>query len=120
MKRLLICLIFQLTLFSTLEAISRDEGAIAIWYWQQLCGFPFMMHGLKRMCGRRPRRLWAHDRGLNRPEFFDQNLLGYFNTREFKARMRMDVSSFEYLCSTLSPLLYRQDTTHEGCHPCSS
>jgi hypothetical protein len=35
----------------------------------------------------------------------DQNLLGSFNMRKFKGRMRMDVSSFEYLCSTPAPLL---------------
>ena len=58
----------------------------------------------------RPRRLWAHDRGMGQPGFFDRNLLGSFNEREFKARMRMDVSTFEYLCSTLAPSLLKQDT----------
>ena len=47
---------------------------------------------------------------LHRPGFFDQILLGSFNEREFKGRMRMDVSTFEYLCSTLAPDLQRQDT----------
>ena len=59
---------------------------------------------------RRPRRLWAHERGLFLPEFFDQNLLGFFNAREFKQRMRMDVSTFEYLCTTLALDLRRKDT----------
>ena len=58
----------------------------------------------------RPRRLWAHERGLHRPRFFDQNLLGSFNVRKFKGRMRMDVSTFEYLCSILALYMLRQDT----------
>ena len=68
------------------------------------------MRGSRRGRTSRPRRLWAHDRGLHRPGFFDQNLLGSFNAREFKGRMRMDVSTFEYLCSTLAPSLTREDT----------
>ena len=54
--------------------------------------------------------MWAHDRGLHQPGSFDQNLLGSFNAREFKGCMRMDVSTFEFLCSTLAPILQRQDT----------
>ena len=38
-------------------------------------------------------------------------MLGSFNAREFKGRMRMDVSTFEYLCSILAPDLLRQDTS---------
>ena len=34
---------------------------------------------------------------------FDQNLLGSFNVREFKGRMRMDVSVFEFLSPRLQP-----------------
>jgi hypothetical protein len=117
MQRLVFQLVFQVSLYCTLDTISRDEGVIAIWEWQALCGLMVMMHAHKRMSARRPRRLWAHDRGLNRPGFFDQNLLGSFNTREFKARMRIDVSSFEYLCSTLAPLLTRQDTNMRGAIP---
>ena len=37
-------------------------------------------------------------------------MLGSFNAREFKGRMRIDVLTFEYLCSTLAPDLQRQDT----------
>ena len=47
---------------------------------------------------------------MGQPGFFYQNLLGSFNAREFKSRMRMDVSTFEYLCSTLAPSLLKQDT----------
>lgn len=110
MQRLLVCLAFQITLFITLETISSNEAAIAVWHWQQLCCMTMAFQGFVRLRGRRPRRLWAHERGLHEPGFFDQNLLGSFNAREFKGRMRMDVSTFEYLCSTLAPLLQRQDT----------
>jgi hypothetical protein len=116
-QRLVLCVVFHVFLFCTLDTISRDEGAIVVWEWQALCGLMLMMQAQKRMCARRPRRLWAHDRGLNRPGFFDQNLLGFSNTREFKARMRIDVSSFEYLCSTLVPMLTRQDTNMRGAIP---
>jgi len=58
----------------------------------------------------RLRRLWAHDRGLYRPGFFDQIFLGSFNAQEFKGRMRMDVSTFEYLCSTFASAKQRQNT----------
>ena len=56
-----------------------------------------------------PTKCVGHDRGLHRPGIFDQNLLGLFNAREFKGRMRIDVSIFEYLCSTLPPFLTRQN-----------
>ena len=88
----------------------KDEGAIVMWHWQQLCCMTLALQGFMRLHGRWPRRLWAHERGMHQPGFFDQNLLGSFNAREFKGRMRMDVSIFEYLCSILAPLLQRQDT----------
>ena len=66
--------------------------------------------GLRRVRARRPRRLWAHERRMGDPAFFDQNLLGLFNAKELKARMRMDVSTFEYLCSTLTSSLQIQNT----------
>ena len=109
-KKLALLLIFQFSLFSSLESIDRDETAIFLWHWQQLCGMILALHGVKLCNGRGRRRLWAHDRGLFKPGFFDQNLLGSFNQREFKGRMRMDVSTFEYLCSTLAPELRRRDT----------
>ena len=109
--KLVILLLFQLSLFTTLETISRDNEMILLWHWQQLGCLTLALHGLKLRSGRHERRLWAHDRGLHKPGFFDQNLLGSFNAREFKGRMRMDVSTFEYLCGTLAPDLKRQDTS---------
>ncbi len=81
-----------------------------MWQWQQLGFMTLALHGCKLYRGRRPRRLWAHERGLHRPRFFNQTLLGSFNVREFKGRMRMNISTFEYLCSTLAPDLRTQDT----------
>ena len=107
---LVIYLIFQMSVLSTLECMARAETNIFLGHWQQLCYMAFALHGFKRRSGRVRRRLWAHDRGLFKPGFFDQNLLGSFNSREFKGRMRMDVSSFEYLCSILAPDLQRRDT----------
>ena len=75
------------------------------------------MYKAKTLRGRRPRRLWAHDRGLRQPGFFDQNLLGSFNAREFKGRMRMDVSTFEFLCSSLATVLRRTDTNMRSAIP---
>ena len=72
-----------------------------------MCEMMVAVLGLRRMRARRPRRLWAYDRGVGEPGFFDQNLLGSFNAREFKARMRMEVFTFEYLCSTLAPSLLK-------------
>ena len=69
------------------------------------------LHDFKLRSGRHQRRLWAHNQGLHKPGFFDQNLLGSFNSREFKGRMRIDVSTFEYLCNTLASDLQRQDTS---------
>jgi hypothetical protein len=37
----------------------------------------------------------------------DQRLLGSYNEREFKARMRMSRVTFTYICSTLAPLLQK-------------
>ena len=109
-KKLTLLLIFQLSLLSTLECMARDDIAIFLCHWQQLCAMVVALHGFKLCSGRRGRRLWAHDRGLFKPGFFDQNLLGSFNSREFKGRMRMDVSTFEYLCSTLAPDMQKRDT----------
>ena len=103
MHMLLILLIFQLSLLSTLECLSRERASIYVWHWQQLWYMTLALHAVERLSGRKPRRLWAHQRGLFQPGFFDQNLLGSFNAREFKQRMRMDVLTFEYLCTTLAP-----------------
>ena len=109
-KKLAILLMFQLSMFSTLECIARDETAVFMWHWQQFYCMTLALHKCKLCSGRGPRRLWAHDRGLHKPGFFDQNLLGSFNSREFKGRMRMDVSTLKYLCSILAPDLQRRDT----------
>jgi hypothetical protein len=74
-----------------------------------MCCLLIAVQGFMLTRVRRPRRLWAHERGLGQPRFFDQNLLGSFNAGEFKGRMRMDVSKFEFLCSILAPSLQRQD-----------
>src|ERR1700738_3161390 len=108
-KRLITLLIFQLSLFATLECICREKEAILLWHTHQI-GLVLALHGIRTWSGRAQRRLWAHDRGLHKPGFFDQNLLGSFNARKFKGRMRMDVSTFEYLCYTLTPDLQRRDT----------
>ena len=109
-KRLVISFVFQCALFVTLEVASTNYGPLQEWRRQQLCFVSLTLHGYRRLLASRPRRLWAHERGLHRPGFFDQNLLGSFNAREFKGRMRMDVSTFEYLCNTLAPYMLRQDT----------
>jgi hypothetical protein len=110
-KKLVIFFIFQLSLFKTLECISREEERIFLWHWQQMKCVTLALQAFLLGRGRHPRRLWAHDRGLHKPGFFDQNLLGSFSAREFKARMRMDVSTFEYLCTSLAPDLQRRDTS---------
>ena len=110
LKKLFIFFLFQLSLYITVDCMARDAEAIMLWYLQKMWYITFAMHGFRVMNGRGQRRLWAHERGLFLPGFFDQNLLGSFNAREFKGRMRMDLSTFENLCSTLAPDLQRQDT----------
>ena len=110
MRRLVISLVIQLAMWSAVDCICGAEWIIVACHWQQMCTLTIALQESIRMQGRRPRRLWAHERGLNRPGFFDQNLLGSFNAREFKSRMRMDVATFEFLCSTLSPMMVRHDT----------
>ena len=82
-----------------------DEFAIFLGHWQHLCCMTLALHRFKRCSGSGRRR------GLFKPRFFDQNLLGSFNSRESKGRMRMDVSTFEYLCCVLAPDLQRCDTS---------
>lgn len=82
-----------------------------MWYWQQIQCLTLALHAFKLRNGRHSRRLWAHDWGLFRPGFFDQNLLGSFNAREFKCRMRMDVSTFENLYTTFAPDLQKKNTS---------
>ena len=108
--KLTLFLIFQLSLLASLECISRENEQVVLWHLQQLGCLTLALHGFKLLSGRQQQRLWAHDRGLHRPRFFDQILLGSFNEREFKGRMRMDISTFEYLCCTLAPDLQTQDT----------
>ena len=98
-QRLLFFIIFQLTLFSALETMTTD----VVWRSQQLCSMALALQGLVRLRRRNQRRLWAHERGLHQPGFFDQNLLGSFNAREFKGRMRMDISTLS-ICAILSHL----------------
>ena len=109
-RRLVILFVFQCAMLVMLEGASTNYTPFQEWRRQQLCFVTLALHGYRRLLASRPRRLWAHERGLHRPGFFDQNLLGSFNAREFKGRMRMDVSTFEYLCSTLAPYMLRQDT----------
>jgi hypothetical protein len=116
-RRLVICLIVQLAMWCAIDCISGAEWALVASHWQHMCGLTESLQETIRMQGMRPRRLWAHDRGLNRPGFFDQNLLGSFNAREFKSRLRMDVATFEFLCSTLAPMLVRQDTNMRSAIP---
>ena len=116
-RRLAILLVFHLSLLCTMENLSRDVSMISLWHWQQLCCVTVAVQGLRGVRARRPRRLWAHKRGMGQPGFFDQNLLSSFNAREFKAHMRMDVSTFEYLCSTLAPSLQKQDTNTRSAIP---
>lgn len=116
-RELLLLLMFQLALSATLECMSRDGATVWLWDWQQMWTTTIGLHYDKPPHIRRKRRLWAHDRGLNQPGFFDQNLLGSFNEREFKSRMRMDISTFQYLCSTLAPDLHRRDINMRGAIP---
>ena len=115
-QRLIICLIFQLTVITTLESLSTVEGAILACHWQQLCCLTLGLQRAIRSQGRRLRRLLAHERGLHRPGFFDQNMFGSF-IREFKCRMRIDVGTFEYLCTTLALMLRTKDTNMRAVIP---
>jgi hypothetical protein len=108
--RLMILFVFQCSLFVMLESVSSDPRGILVWQWQQLGFVMLALRGYKNFFTSRPRRIWAYDRGLHRPGVFYQNLLGSFNAKVFKGRMRMDVSTFEYLCSTLASHMVRQDT----------
>ena len=101
--------IFHMSLFCTLEGMGLKEIAISLGHWQQFCCMTLALHGLKRCGGRGRRQLWAHDRSLFKPGIFDHNLLGSFNSREFRGKMRMDVFNFEYLCNNLAPELQRRD-----------
>ena len=109
-RKLAMLLMFQFSVLCTFESLSNDFNVISVWPWQQVCCMMIAMQGLVGVRPSRPRRLWAYDRGLGEPGFFDRNLLGSFNPREFKAHLRMDISTFEYLCSTLAPALLKQNT----------
>lgn len=109
-KRLLLILVFQLSAFCALEALSGVGGVISVWHWQQVQSMTLALFCSNNTHGCRRRRIWAYDRGLRRHGLFDQKLLGSFNAREFKGRMLMDVSPFEFLCSSFSTFLQRQDT----------
>ena len=91
-------LMFQLSLLVAFETTSSDGFAIAVLHWQQFWQMTIALQSYVRIQERQSQRLWAHERGLHLPRFFDQNLLGSFNARELKGRMRIDVSTFEYLC----------------------
>ena len=79
-----------------------------------MCCVTVAAEGLRRVCARRLKRIWAHDRGMGQPEFFDRNLLGSFNAREFKSRMHMNISTFEYLYSTFAPSMYKHAVNYSN------
>ena len=113
----MILLLFQLSLLCTLESLSTDVDVKSLGHWQQVCCMMVAVQGLSGVRASRPKRLWAHAKGLGEPRFFDRNLLGLFYAREFKARMHIDVSTFEYLCSTLAPALHKQNTNMRSTIP---
>jgi hypothetical protein len=82
-----------------------------------MCHVTVTVQGLRRVLARRPRRLWAHEREMGEPGFFDRNPFSSFNAKEFKTHMRMDFSTFEYLCSTLAPSLLKQVTNMRSVIP---
>ena len=92
--RLVILFFLQLSMFMAFETLSTQHGNLFLWQWHQLCCLVLAMQGCQQLCVSRLRSVWAHDRGLYQPGFFNQNLLGSFNAREFKGRMRMNVSIF--------------------------
>ena len=104
---LLVCFIFQLTLFTTLETMSRDEGAIVVWQWQQFCCMTLVLQGFMQLHGRRTRRLWAHKRGLHQPGFFDKTLLGYL-MRGSSRDVCVWTSRLLSICVVLSHHCYRE------------
>ena len=108
-QRLLLFLIFRLTMFSALETMSTD----VVWHSQQLCSMALALQGLMRLRGRQQRRLWAQERGLHQPGFFYQNLLGSFNAREFKGRMRM-TSPLLSICAVFSYRCYKGEIRQCG------
>ena len=55
-RRLLILLLFQFSLYITLETMSRDECRILVWQWQQLCSMTLALQNYRRIHGSRPRR----------------------------------------------------------------
>ena len=66
---LLLLLLFQLSMYCTLESVTGEEGMISIWHQQQLWCMTLAMYGVKTLRGHRPPRLWAHDKGLRQPGF---------------------------------------------------
>ena len=92
--RLVILFFLQLSMFMAFETLSTQHGNLFLWQWHQLCCLVLAMQGCQQLCVSRLRSVWAHDRGLHQSGFFNQNLLGSFNAREFKGRMRMNVSIF--------------------------
>ena len=74
-RRLAMLLVFQMSLFCALESMDIDACIMCLWHWQQMCCLTVAVEGLRRVCARRPKRLWAHDKGMGQPRFFDRNLL---------------------------------------------
>ena len=50
-KKLTILFLFQLSLFTTLECMFKDEEAIFLWHWQQLCCMTLALHRFKLLHG---------------------------------------------------------------------
>ena len=75
-RKLTLLLVLQLSLLTILECFSIENELVLLWHWQQLGCLAVELHRVKLWSGRQRRCLWAHDRGLHRPGFFDQNLLG--------------------------------------------
>ncbi|KAG0574095.1 hypothetical protein KC19_VG233600 [Ceratodon purpureus] len=87
--------------------MSRDQGVVLVWEWQQLCFMTLALQGFRKFLMLRPRRIWAYE-SISLDSSI-KNLLGSFDARKFKGQMCMDVSAFEYLYSILALFMPRQD-----------
>lgn len=112
-RKLLTLLAFQMFMFYCLEQTS-SASTLAIHYQLEEIQAFILLIACLRARRKRPRSFWARERIQGSLE---THLFSSFNSREFKARMRVSYETFQYLCSNLAPSLQKQETRFRSAIP---
>lgn len=106
-RALLVTFFWQIFLYTMCEISSHSQHVQLLFLHQRMSSLLLVFHIAEFWRRHPPQALWKHDR---LPNFVECFLLGSFNRREFKTRMRMEQATFIFICSSVAPYMQRVDT----------